>query len=371
MERCSNSGTAVMTRRERLRRCFFNEEVDRPAVYSRTGFPADDPTYDLLKAYLEAHTELKTLWSGCQFEHAYAVESRFEPHSDDFVRRVRVLHTPAGDLQESVLESLRGQPGLNETYFVNSAEDAAKYLSLPVPELAGDASSFFIADADAGDSGIVDVNLGMNPAGFVAELCGSENFALMSMTDRDVLHALCERQMKIVLRRVRFLLAAGVGPFFSMLGEEYIVPPLHGPADFGDFNVRYDRPIIELLHDAGGRVHIHCHGAIRRVVPGFLEMGVDVLHPFEPPPPGDILAREAKALARGRICIEGNIQIHRMYTASPEEIKDETRALIADAFADHRGLIVCPTASPYIRGMGEACFPRYKAMIDTVIEFCD
>jgi hypothetical protein len=48
-----------MTRRERLRRCYFNEELDRPAVYSRTGFPKDDPTYDSLKAYLLRHTELK------------------------------------------------------------------------------------------------------------------------------------------------------------------------------------------------------------------------------------------------------------------------------------------------------------------------
>jgi len=35
---------------------------------------------------------------------------------------------------------------------------------------------------------------------------------------------------------------------------------------------------------------------------------------------------------------------------------------------NHRGLIVCPTASPYIRGEGETCFPQFKAMIDTVLE---
>ena len=56
--------TMTMTRRERLRRCYFNQEVDRPAVYTRTGFPPGDETYDRLKAYLQAYTELKGNWNG-------------------------------------------------------------------------------------------------------------------------------------------------------------------------------------------------------------------------------------------------------------------------------------------------------------------
>jgi hypothetical protein len=56
-----------------------------------------------------------------------------------------------------------------------------------------------------------------------------------------------------------------------------------------------------------------------------------------------------------------------MYEASPAEIAAETTVLIDTVFDDRRGLIVSPTASPYIRGMGEACFPQYKAMVDTVL----
>jgi hypothetical protein len=267
------------------------------------------------------------------------------------------------------LLSLKGQPGLHETYFINDASDAEKYLSLPLPEAGGDPSSFFAADAILGEKGIVDVGLGMNPGGFVVELCGSETFAIMSVTDRDLLHKLCEQQAMIMRQRVTFLLAAGVGPFFSMAGEEYIVPPLHGPSDFADFNVKYDQPIIDLIHEAGGRIHIHSHGSIKAVFQGFLDMGADVLHPCEPPPQGNILASEAKALARDRMCLEGNIQIHRMYENTPEEIGRETEQLIRDAFDDGKGLIVSPTASPYIRGGGARCFPQYKAMIDTVINW--
>lgn len=86
---------------------------------------------------------------------------------------------------------------------------------------------------------------------------------------------------------------------------------------------------------------------------------------------GDVTASEAKEFARDNMCLEGNIQIDRMYEATPEEVKEETELLIQTVFDDHKGLIVSPTASPYIRGRGEECFPQYKAMIDAVINWTE
>ena len=84
---------------------------------------------------------------------------------------------------------------------------------------------------------------------------------------------------------------------------------------------------------------------------------------------GDLTAAQAKQIARGKLCIEGNIQIAAMYEHTPEQVREETRALIADAFDDRCGLIVSPTASPYIRGAGEDCFEMYKAKVDAVLEW--
>ncbi len=358
-----------MNRRERLASCYSNEETDRPAVYSRTGFPRDDPTYDRLKAYLQAHTELKMGWSGAE-PTAYDTESYVEPYSEDYERHVTVLHTPKGDLRCSRRISLKGLPGLAETFYLKGPEDVEKYMSLPMPGYGEvDRSSFDQVREEVADAGIVNVSLGVSPGGFVATLFGTKNFAKMSITHRDLLHELCERQMDIVMERLDLLLEEDIGPFFAMSGEEYIVPPIHGPRDFRDFIVRYEKPIFDRLHRAGGHVHVHCHGSIKKVFQGFLDIGVDVLHPFEAPPMGDITPAEAKELSRDRICLEGNIQINRMYEAPPAEIALETERLIETVFNDRKGLIVCPTASPYVRGEGEEAFPRYKAMIDTVLNW--
>src|ERR1051326_2419020 len=258
-------GRQHLTSRERLRRCYFHEELDRPGVYSRTGFPSNDPSYDRLMAYLQTHADLKRSWGGRAFESSSPTEKVVEPHSVDFDRQVLVLRAPAGDLRSTYLVSRKGQPGLNETYFIKSREDAEAYLSLPMPRVEGDASPFFKVDREIASRGIVDVSLGLNPAGWVAELCGSETFAMMPLSDRDIIHALCEREMNVILSALRFLLSHKVGPYFSMCGEEFVVPPLHGPRDFQDFTVKYDKPIIDLIRGAGGRIHIHSHGSIKTV----------------------------------------------------------------------------------------------------------
>ncbi len=53
----------------------------------------------------------------------------------------------------------------------------------------------------------------------MAELCGSENFAILSITDREALHRLCEREMEIILRRARFLIERSIvsGSGFSVV----------------------------------------------------------------------------------------------------------------------------------------------------------
>lgn len=205
-----------LTRRERLERCYAYQEINRPAVYSRAGFPGNDPTYDKLKAYLHEHTELKAGWGGWR-ETSYPTDYRKEAWTEDFERHIAILHTPKGDLRSTTLASLKGQPGMAETYLLKDREDAEKYLSLPMPEISGDTSSFFTTRDKIADIGIVDVLLGFNPGGAVATLFGTDAFAITSKFDRDIIHELCQREMTIIINRLKFLLDNKVGPFSQWL----------------------------------------------------------------------------------------------------------------------------------------------------------
>jgi len=360
-----------LTSKERLKRCFFHEEIDRPAVYLRMYIDPSDKSYDRLRKLAWEKTDIK-MDSGismASFKNLHKLLEREESYSEDFKKKIMILKTPKGDLESIQYIGLKGQPSYTAKYFIETREDAEKYLSFEYPKVQGDLTEYFSFKEKVGDRGIVTAALGENPGGMVAGLCGTERFAMMSITDRDILHKIMEKRQNFILEMVKFYHKNGVGPFFWMSGEELITPPIHSPEDFDDFNARYDKPIIDLVHEIGGRVHIHCHGKIKKVLYSFLNMGVDVLHPCEAPPMGDVTAKEVKEIVKDKICIEGNIQIADMYEKSVDNIIEQTEKLIKDAFSDNKNLIVCPTASPYIFGAGDKCFDNYKAMVDTVINY--
>ncbi len=359
----------TLTSRERLLRCFRHQEMDRPGVFVRWGGMADnsDPTYAEMKRFALEKADLKAPWFARDLLEPRPGRSWLEPFDERFDTRITVLTTPRGDLVQRDLVGRQGQPGYCQEHFLKCAEDCEKYLSLPMPVVAGDCASFHDAVRRLGDRGIVDVELVSNPAGTVVELLGSERFALLCMDDRDLVHRLIERECQIECRLASHLVQRSVGPCFSFSGQEYIVPPLHGRADFFEFCVAYDRRVTEILRSAGGRVHVHCHGSIAAVLDGFVGLGADVIHPFEAPPMGDVTPRQAKDALRGKVALEGNIQISDMYTESPSRIRAQVRELVRDAFDDRTGLIVCATASPYRPGDGALCRENYRAMVDEVI----
>lgn len=358
----------MMTSKERMERCFYHMETDRPAIYSRTAFPALDPSYDDLKKLFLEKTDLKESWRGfyCR-DHEELTEEI--PYKEGYVKQKARIKTPKGDLTQTTVISTLDRSSSVIEYFIKDEEDMEKYLSLPDGEVSIRPEEYYGALKKIGDRGIVVSYLGSNPAGFTAALCGSENFALFSVTSRDLLHKMCLKKMNSIIRLLKEFGREKIGEFFAMQGEEYITPPLHGPKDFDDFNVKYDKPIIDLVHEMGGRMHIHCHGSVKNVIDGFIHMGVDVLHPFEDYPLGDITIKEAKEKVKDKITIEGNIEISLMYEKSPEEIGQIARNIMDEAFYDRKGLIVSPTASPCFYGKGGDCYEQYVALIDAVLDF--
>ena len=138
-----------------------------------------------------------------------------EHYSQEFERHKTILHTPKGNLFAAYLKGLKNQPGLQETYFLKTNKDIEKFLSLPLPKICGDVSSFSKIKERIGNRGIVYCGLGLNPGGYVVNLFGSEQFAIATIEEREMIHLLLKRRTKIMqnlreLRTLQFLLSIAI-----------------------------------------------------------------------------------------------------------------------------------------------------------------
>ncbi|MBN2450238.1 MAG: hypothetical protein JXR77_07605 [Lentisphaeria bacterium] len=339
---------AAMTGRERLEAVFARRVPDRPALKLWGCDPARrlrHTAYEPVRERAMVLTDL-VLQAGSPFS-LYAgrhtqdcTSSTRRPTADpEWVEVVTVLHTPEGDLEQVFLASTSGRPGYHRSFYLKEPEDIRRLLSLPYEPYAFSADSYAARDSEAGSRGIAMFGLDHAMYG-LQRLVGSENFALWSWEHRDLLLEAIEVFAGRIRDHARRAIEAGIRGVFGWVGPELCIPPLMSPAHFDRFVAAVDRPLLELIHHCGGRVWVHCHGRMGPVLERFLEMGVDVLNPIEPPPMGDITLEEAFRRVGGGMGLEGNIETHDIMTGTPETV----HRLVTEALRAGAGqpFILCP-----------------------------
>jgi len=85
---------------------------------------------------------------------------------------------------------------------------------------------------------------------------------------------------------------------------------------------------------------LHSDGAIGRLLPDLLALGIDVLHPLEPLPATDIPA--IKARFGEQVTFLGGIDISHAMPGTPQQVIDEVRLRIAQ-LAPGGGYILAPS----------------------------
>ncbi len=248
--------------------------------------------------------------------------------------------------------------------YLKSPEDVELYLSWPFAAPAVEAAPFFELDREVAEQGVVTHRI-PSALGVVGENFEPEPFALLSVENTDLALTLIETIAGRVYRHVRGLLEAGARPIFILGGPEFATPPLLSPRRFDDFVVRFDRPLIELIHGYGCPVIVHCHGRLDAVLERFVDLGVDGLHPLEAPPMGDVTLAEAKRRVGQRVCFVGTVQIGDMMSAPSREIARQVRAIREQACP---GMILSTSATPYESPMSEHLMQNYVAAIEAANE---
>jgi uroporphyrinogen decarboxylase len=87
------------------------------------------------------------------------------------------------------------------------------------------------------------------------------------------------------------------------------------------FEFDHLRQLIRRAKDAGCMVLMHVDGVVASLLPMFIEMGVDVLHPIDPSA-GRQSIYEIKRLYGDKLALCGNIDVDGvLYKGTPEDVK--------------------------------------------------
>ena len=264
---------------------------------------------------------------------------------DHWTVRQYVIHTPEGDLRttEKIEDDVSTCWCIEP--LVKDVADARQLLSVPFDLDPPDAQPFFDHKAETGEAGMIQTGVS-SPIVCVSRLMHFDQFLEWCAAERDLVLELMRTVHERIMAKLRALVEAGVAQDTVLWigGSEQCTPPMMGPRDYDAFVVPFEGEIYRLWHEAGGLVHLHCHGKVGTLFDRMIEMGADCIDPMEPPPDGDLTLADARARAAGRTTLMGNIEFHRLEYASPSEIEELVHQAIEQGGPDHFMLYPSATA---------------------------
>jgi uroporphyrinogen decarboxylase len=178
------------------------------------------------------------------------------------------------------------------------------------------------------------------------DLRGTESFLMDMALDPEFAYALLDKVTAAIEGLTRLAMQAG-GKYFDMIelpGDDYAgnANPIISPAMFRKFI----KPCIERLikvireHNPETKIMLHSDGAITKLLPDIIALGVDVIHPLEPLPATDIPA--IKEQFGGQVTFLGGIDISHAMPGTREEVIAETKLRISQ-LASGGGYILAPS----------------------------
>ena len=342
-----------LTSKERIMRIFQNKEIDRPALKLwGAGLNTENLLHPAYKPVAELAASTTDLFGGAPFAFninagknidRYVENYTTDTSKPDWKDRHTIFHTPKGDLHMVERISLKKEPGFIMEHAIKDPEDIDKLLSMEYEPFDFDRSRYDAAVAQMGDRGVAMIDM-PHAAYAVQTLMGSETLAYFSIDEREKLHDLIQIFADRVLAHTKAILDLGIqDPVFHWVGPEVYLPPLMRAVDFEEFVHDMDKPIGDAIHNGGGYLWVHSHSRVANFIESFIDMGVDVLNPLEPPKNGDIDLGEIVARYGNRIGWEGNIEIQEILLSSKERIASLIDECV-EAGSKSGRFILCPSA---------------------------
>jgi uroporphyrinogen decarboxylase len=178
------------------------------------------------------------------------------------------------------------------------------------------------------------------------DLRGTKNFLMDLAVNPEFAHLLLDRITIIIEGLLRLAMQAG-GQWFDMVelpGDDYAgnTSLMISPAMFNKFI----RPCVSRLvkaikeYNPNIKVMLHSDGAISKLLPDLISLGVDSIHPLEPLPATDIAA--VKASYGSQVTFIGGIDISHAMPGSRQDVIADVRRCLAQ-LAPGGGYILAPS----------------------------
>ena len=234
---------------------------------------------------------------------------------------------------------------LKDALGINDIEDRVQWPDADDPRWTDGVTERAQAIKDSGYYIIGRMVLSHGPFQMACDLRGMENF-LVDMFDRpDFAHTLLNRITDLTCDLMANYLesAQGVIDMIELPGDDYagnhnlVVSP-------GLFR-KMIRPCLEKMintlrkQQPNINIMLHSDGAIGKLLPDFVEMGVDVLHPLEPV--AGMNPAEIKQKFGGQISFLGGVDISHALPGSLQDVRNDIDRCVRD-LAPGGGYILAP-----------------------------
>ena len=152
---------------------------------------------------------------------------------------------------------------------------------------------------------------------------GYQDFLINTVMDPDLImdmikifHDYCLNEMEVYMKYPLDMMKIGSGTFTK-------TGPMVSYEMFEKLEMSFLREKIKIIKEAGMPVFFHIDGNVQDMIPGFVEIGIDVLNPVDPSG-GTQDIFEIKRKYGDTITLCGNIDIDTILKdGKPQEVKDE------------------------------------------------
>ncbi len=367
-----------MTPRARIAAVWAGQEVDRvPIEIGIHAAVREHPRARELCALVDAHADNFTSVPGPEYGFLGLPATQ---------RREVVEESPAGVRKRTVVDTGVGEfvavtwhPADNPDYhweerYLRSIDDLRRVNACPRPPLSWDAPGQTQRLAEIGESAYPLVGL-FHPLGTLVRQADMEEVYAWLATEGAEVHRYLAAANEQLIAAIEGMAAAGMHCEFMTWAHEMLIAPWLGVRQWDEFVAPYDRELIAAIHRVGGRIRIHCHGAVSTYLERFLELGVDSMEPLELPPYGDIDLADAKRRIGERMLLSGGLNSQNWVHASADQVREEVKSAIRQMAKGGRFTLKPSGAGPLTRLIAmsreaeERDLDNFLVYMQTALEF--